>query len=81
MSIPIQDYEVKQPVLIANNVKIDVESVELHRTARVRITFMKENNYLSSEIINLTQEEYDGWNADDTYIENLVLEKYGIKKI
>lgn len=81
MSIPIQDYEVKQPVLIADNVKIDVESVELHRTARVRITFMKENNYLSSEIINLTQEEYDGWNADDTYIENLVLEKYGIKKI
>lgn len=86
MSILVEDYEIKQPVLISNCVRIDVEGVELFRTAKLRITFVREDTanltqqFLSSEIYYLTQEEYDLWGDDDTYLETLVLTKYGLKK-
>lgn len=77
MSISIEDYEIKQPVLVADSFKIDIESVELYRTAKLRITFMKEDKYLSSDVFCLTQEEYDAWGDDDGYLETLVIKKYG----
>ena len=33
---------------------------------------------LSSGIVELSGEEYQGWNDDSPYIENLVLEKLGL---
>lgn len=77
MSISIEDYEIKQPVLVADSFKIDIESVELHKTAKMRVSFMKDDKYLSSDVFFLTQEEYDAWGDDDGYLETLVIKKYG----
>jgi hypothetical protein len=79
MSISIEDYEVKQPILVANSIKIEVDGVVLFKTAKLRITFLRDDVYLSSDIYYLTQEEYNAWGEDDTYLETLVFEKYGFK--
>lgn len=87
MSVSIEDYEIKQPVLVARWVKIDVISVILGERAYVRVSFYKDeqdlksyNAQLSTEIMDVYGEQYAQWGTDDSYLENLVFEKYGLKK-
>lgn len=87
MSISIEDYEIKQPVLLAKWIKIEVISIILRERALVSVSFYKDqvdmgsnNGQLSTEIINVSGEQYSQWGTDDMYLENLVLDKYGLKR-
>jgi hypothetical protein len=87
MSISIEDYDIKQPVLVAKWVKIEVIGVTLGVRAYVRVSFYKEkedmdsyNAQLSTEVLDIMGEEYAQWGDDDSYLENLVLKKCGLVK-
>ena len=87
MSFPIEDYEIKQPILVAKCVKIEVISVTLYERAYVRVSFYKSeadvtsyNSQLSTEIMDVYGEAYEKWGQDDSYLETLVFEKYGLVK-
>lgn len=84
MSFSIQDYEVKRPVLIADSVKIEVAQLELNTSVSLNVFFMKKretyDEILYVDVMNVVGEEYAAWGDDDSYLENLVIAKYGLVK-
>ena len=85
----IENYEIVRPKLIANNVKIVVKNIELFKCACIQVLFinkkilhgMEEITYLYDDEFKISGFEYDKWSNDDRYIENLVIQKYGLKRV
>jgi hypothetical protein len=84
MNFSIQDYQIKLPVLIAHSVKIEVIQMELNKSVRLRVYFMKKGeNYdemLTVDTMDVVGEDYAAWGDDDSYLETLVINKYGLVK-
>lgn len=87
MSFSIEDYEIKQPILVSKCIKIEVISVTLHQGAYVRVSFYKDeqdlnsyNSQLSTEIVPIFGADYEKWGEDDCYLETFIFDKFGLKK-
>jgi hypothetical protein len=80
MSFSIQDYEVKRPILVANNVRIEVSQLLLNTSVGLNVSFYKDDSFLFLETIYVVGEDYAAWGTDDTYLETYVINKYGLVK-
>ena len=85
MNIPIENKEFKK---YGNVVRIDV-SIVPHKRAVVKVCIYSapaepindvDTEILLNEIMIVEGEDYDKWGEDDSYLENLVLSKYGLVK-
>ena len=67
---------------VATSVIINVLEITLYTQATVRIHFVKSNGeYIKTEFLTISGDDYKKWNDDDSYLLNLVFNKYGIKKL
>ena len=67
---------------VAKKVVIDVLDIKLYTQATVRIHFVKYNGeYIKTEFLIISGDDYKNWDNDDSYLLNFVLNKYGIKKL
>ena len=67
---------------VATSVIINVLEINLYTQATVRIHFVKSNGeYIKTEFLTISGDDYKKWNDDDSYLLNLVFNKYGIKKL
>ena len=58
---------------------IVVNEIKLFQSANIRVIFYDENKTVFKvEIFSITGEEYSNWGTDDTYINNLVIQKYNL---
>ena len=58
---------------------IVVNEIKLFQSANIRVIFYDENKTVFNvEIFSITGEEYSNWGTDDTYINNLVIQKYNL---
>jgi hypothetical protein len=61
--------------------EISQVTVTLFKSAQVIVNlYAAERKYLKCEVIDLTQEEYLGWNNNDEYLVDLVCSKLGLTK-
>ena len=75
----IQDLLVSE---VATSVIIDVLEIKLYTQATVRIHFVKSNGeYIKTEFLNISGDDYKKWNDDDGYMVNYIFNKYGIKEL
>lgn len=60
---------------------INIFQLELHKSCMLNYHLLDENDRLvKADMMRIEGEEYQGWNADDGYIENLVLSKLGYSR-
>ena len=56
---------------------VEVHNVVLFTSASFHIKLFTATGYYTSLFMELTDEEYNAWGNDDTYIKDLVVAKYG----
>jgi hypothetical protein len=82
MSSFIDIEPVALPVKYISKVKIDLVSLTLGVSAIFNVILYDENNkMIEFKQFKIEDIEYSNWSEDDTYIENLLLEKAGYIRI
>ena len=77
MSVEVKDFDLTETKTV---IKVEF-SVELNKSCRVACQlYDTENRLIKSEIYDIQGAEYQGWGADDVYLENLLLNKLGLTK-
>ncbi len=78
----IEPFKVGLPPKIANQIVVRVEAFYTNAdTASVFYSLQnKEFQELLSGTYEMTEEEYDGWEVDNTYVEDVVLNYLGLKR-
>lgn len=76
---------VEQTVLQRNytidSVSIRVIDYQLNSSVTVQVYINDiSNNVIDIQTIKIEGEEYDNWGSDDSYLENLVLQKLGYER-
>ena len=57
---------------------VSCRSLEMFKSASFTVnTFDTDNKFVNRQIITLTQEQYNEWNSNDSYIINLVASELG----
>lgn len=67
-------------VFIINNVEMRVINLSLGKYVDVNAILKQDSNFVSSQNFRIQGEEYDNWGNDDTYLENLILQKLGLTR-
>jgi hypothetical protein len=67
-------------VFIINNVEIRIINLSLGNYVDVNAVLKQDNNFISSQNFRIQGEEYTNWGNDDTYLENLILQKLGLTR-
>jgi len=80
MSIEVKDFDLTETKTV-RKVEFRVIQLELNKSCRVACQlYDTENRLIKSEIYDIQGSEYQGWGADDLYLENLLLNKLGLTK-
>ena len=71
------------PLMEATELKVTIGSFPTDAiTCMVNyMIYSVENIIISSGSIQLTEEEFTAWGQDNTYIENIVLERLGLERL
>lgn len=78
MNIDIEDHELIQKTMV-NNVNIAIVSLNFNQSATFRVKFNINSLTNGAPIfITIEGEEYLGWNNNDDYIIDLILQKLGL---
>lgn len=76
--IEIEDYSI---VKIATNISMEVYDLIFNTSVKVKVFYYDQYGIkLDETTLIIEGEDYLGWSNDDTYLENLVLNKLGLKK-
>ena len=67
-------------VLVINNVEMRIINLALGNYVDVNAVLKQDNNFVSSQNFRIQGEEYTNWGSDDTYLENLILQKLGLTR-
>lgn len=67
-------------ISIINNVDIRITDLRLGYSVSINVILKNEENFIKSENITISGEEYDNWGSDDLYLENLILTKLGLSR-
>lgn len=80
--VEIEPVKVGLPAKIANHVVVKVES--FYANAEKASIFYSVQNKGFEELLSgtyeMTEEEYNGWKCDNTYVEDVVLKYLGLKR-
>ena len=80
MSIEVKDFDLTETKTV-RKVEFRVIQLELNKSCRVSCQLHdKYNRLIKTEIYDIQGVEYQGWGADDLYLENLLLNKLGLTK-
>ena len=80
MSIEVKDFDLTETKTV-RKVEFRVIQLELNKSCRVACQlYDKYNRLIKAEIYDIQGAEYQGWGADDLYLENLLLNKLGLTK-
>jgi len=61
---------------------VNVNNIVLFQSATLNVRLFDENNnYISTQLINISGEDYTNWGNDDTYIANYVAQNLGLQII
>jgi hypothetical protein len=85
MDLAIKDYVIPQEPLIAKRVNIQVVSMIFNERVTLQVLlYNKPDEFktvnVEEKFLVIEGEEYTAWGNDDTYLENLVLQKLGLEK-
>jgi len=59
-----------------------VNNIVLFQSATLNVRLFDENNnYISTQLINISGDDYTNWGNDDTYIANYVAQNLGLQII
>lgn len=67
-------------VFVINNVEMRIINLVLGNYVDVNAVLKQDNNFVSSQNFRIQGEEYTNWGSDDTYLENLILQKLGLTR-
>ena len=67
-------------VFVINNVEMRIINLALGNYVDVNAVLKQDNNFVSSQNFRIQGEEYTNWGSDDTYLENLILQKLGLTR-
>jgi len=67
-------------ISIINNVDIRILDVKLGHSVSVNAILKNDEQFIKSENITISGEEYDNWGSDDLYLEDLILTKLGVTR-
>jgi len=67
-------------ISIINNVDIRITGLDLGSSVSVNAILKHDEEFIKSVNITISGEEYTQWGSDDTYLENLVLQKLGLSR-
>lgn len=67
-------------VFIINNIDMRVTGLNLGTSVSVNVILKNNDSFINSVNYDISGQEYDDWGNDDTYIENLVLQKLGLTR-
>lgn len=67
-------------VFVINNVEMRIINLSLGKYVDVNAVLKQDNNFVSSQNFRIQGEEYENWGSDDTYLENLILQKLGLTR-
>lgn len=80
--VEIEPVKVGLPPKIANQLVVKVES--FYTDAKTAAVFYSLQNKECEELLygtyEMTEEEYNGWEGDNTYVEDVVLNYLGLKR-
>ena len=80
MSFEVKDFDLTETNTVSR-VEFRVIQLELNKSCRVSCQLHdKYNRLIKTEIYDIQGVEYQGWGADDLYLENLLLNKLGLTK-
>ena len=80
MSFEVKDFDLTETNTVSR-VEFRVIQLELNKLCRVSCQLHdKYNRLIKTEIYDIEGAEYQGWGADDLYLENLLLNKLGLTK-
>jgi len=67
-------------VFIINNIDMRVTGLNLGTSVSVNVILKNNDSFINSVNYDISGQEYEDWGNDDTYIENLVLQKLGLTR-
>lgn len=67
-------------VFVINNIDMRVTGLNLGTSVSVNVILKNNDSFINSVNYDISGQEYDDWGNDDTYIENLVLQKLGLTR-
>lgn len=67
-------------ISIINNIDIRFTDLKLGSSVSINVILKNEEQFIKSENITISGEEYDNWGSDDLYLENLILTKLGLSR-
>jgi len=67
-------------ISIINNIDIRITGLDLGKSVNVNVIIKNDEQFIKSADITIAGEEYDQWGSDDTYLENLILQKLGLSR-
>lgn len=84
MNIPVVDKEIIQPPKIVRCVNMYITNLILNASVSVRVDYFESRNSpnpipFDSAFLTIEGDEYTAWGNDDTYLENLVLQKLDLQ--
>jgi len=67
-------------VFIINNIDMRVTGLNLGSSVSVNVILKNNDSFINSVNYDISGQEYEDWGNNDTYIENLVLQKLGLTR-
>lgn len=71
-----------QSVSTATSIELNILEIVLRKSVKIMVRLRDSNgNSIKSEIFLIEGQEYQQWGTDDSYLENLILQKLQVEKI
>jgi hypothetical protein len=67
-------------VFIINNIDMRVTGLNLGSSVSVNVILKNNDTFINSVNFDISGQEYEDWGSDDTYLENLILQKLGLTR-
>jgi len=85
MNIPVVDKEIIQQPKIVKAIDLYIVNLNLNQNVSVKVNYydsldIANTNPFDTAYITIEGPEYEAWGSDDTYLENLVLQKLGLQR-
>jgi hypothetical protein len=62
-------------ISIINNIDIRITGLDLGKSVNVNVIMKHDEQFIKSADLTIEGEEYNQWGDDDSYLENLILQK------
>ncbi len=67
-------------ISIINNVDIRITGLELGKSVNVNVIMKHDEQFIKSADLTISGEDYDQWGNDDSYLENIILQKLDLSR-